>query len=348
MMKKTGKLFVSMATLGILLNNVAYASTEEGEKSLPTKYIFMGIAALVILLLLFLGYKMDTKGNDVSAPKKVSHKAEKTKQKLSAKAEALKENSGTYEADEEAYEADGEIFNNDDLNDSVEYKEDELEDSLFSTEENDDYDYENGTGFGSVPVEEESEITTNAVEEPVEKEEPEATGEEFDTSIIDGLEDEDDNTEKSSFDNTMLFNSNDFSSTGNSLEDEIDSLDNDSGTDDIELITDDKNDDKFIEELKNYEKPKDDFEGFSVAPKKEEKLEEFIEANEEKKPKKYTKVSKIEESEEVEKEPIDTSFGMDNDFLSQMEANLQKNHDERVAKKETKDTTKKKTNKNED
>ena len=97
----------------------------------------MGVAALVIILLLYLGYKLDTKESDPQSSKAFS-KIEKNKKKLAQKAEAIQQNSGVYEADEAVYEADDEIFNNDDLNDFVEYKDDE--DSLFSVSSADELD----------------------------------------------------------------------------------------------------------------------------------------------------------------------------------------------------------------
>ena len=78
-MKKTKKIFVSITSLGVLLNNVAYATTEVirgDEESFPTKYIFIGIAVVVIGLLLFLGYKMDTNEKSIT---RTSPKAKKEK-----------------------------------------------------------------------------------------------------------------------------------------------------------------------------------------------------------------------------------------------------------------------------
>ncbi|MBR2289810.1 MAG: hypothetical protein IJ867_04245 [Clostridia bacterium] len=343
-MKKTGKIFVSMTSLGVLLNNVAYATTEVVEESdggLSTKYIFIGAAVVVIALLLFLGYKMDTKGNETAT--KVSHKAEKTKKKLSAKAEEMQQNAGKYEADEESYEEDGEVFDNEDLNDTTEYSGDD-EDSLFSAVEDDDdeieeveddddeeEDYSNGFDTGA--------IKTVGKSEPEPEEEPEEeVGEEFDTSIIDKLDDEDE--PKNSFDETMLFNNSDFSATGSSLSDEIDNLENISGTeeeeepDSIDLGGDD---DSFINELKSFEEPESSFAGFSVSSNDEaEKEDKFKEFKEEEKPKKVV---------EPEGEDITETVAMDDDFLSQMEANLQKNQADRKSKKSTtstKSTTKKK------
>ena len=353
-MKRTGKIYVSMASLGVLINNVAYPTTEVAEESkegLPTKYIFMGVAALVIVLLLFLGYKMDTK--ESGSATKVSHKAEKTRQKLSAKAEAMQPNSGEYEADEEAYEADGEEFDNDDLNDSIEYNDDE-EDSLYSAanededeaEEEFEGEYEeNEDGFATGTVNTVKPVVVDSYEPETETEmEPELeeiedSGEEFDTSIIDGLDDDID--PKKSFDETMLFNNSDFSATGSSLEDEIDNLENINDTETEESADLEEEEDNFIDELKSFEQPESDFEGFSVASKKEEKMEEFKEMEDE-----------VEAEELAPSDEEVADIPMDNEFLSQMEANLQKNQEDRKSKKEpktyTKATTKKTTKKKED
>lgn len=327
-MKRTGKIFGSIASLSLLLNNVAFATTEvveESKEGLPTKYIFMGVAALVIVLLLFLGYKMDTKDSGIT---KVSHKAEKTRKKLSAKAEEIQQNSGTYEADEELYEEDGEIFENDDFNEPIEYTE---EDSLYSVSNEDEiYEEKKNVGF-STKLEKKS-INTDSKESKLESkleksDELDDVGEEFDTSIIDGLDEEESNS-KNSFDETMLFNNSDFSATGTSLEDEIDNLENI----DTESIDNDE-DDSFIEELKKFEEPESSFEGFSVASK-EQKMEEF-------KDEEIDSVKKPIEENVEDIEESTSSAPIDNDFLSQMEANLQKNKEDRNAKKYTKSTTNK-------
>ena len=384
-MKRTGKIFVSIASLGILLNNVSYAATEvakQDDGGISTKYIFIGIATLVIILLLFLGYKMDTKGTNST---KVSHKAEKTKEKLSTKEAELQQNSGKYEAtEEETYEDDGEIFDNEDLNDSIEYAEDE-EDSLYETvNENEESEFSTKDNTIDTIVEEpeDSELKEEKLEEEF--------GEDFDTSIIDKL-DEEEIDPKKSFDETMLFNNSEFSATGSSLEDEIDSLDNIDGSktksnpevdeseindeleiggeldtandlensdnleilDEInelednndleisdELITD-GDDNSFIEELKSYEEPESSFGGFSVANKEDE----FEKNSDEEIDLKTT----AELEEEIDKENNNSS--MDDDFLSQMEANLQKNQENRKNKKEaneSKATTRKYTKKKED
>ena len=320
-MKKTGKIFVSIASLGMLLNNVAYASTEvvEEKSGLPMKYVFIGVAVLIIALLLYLGYKMDTKGSE--KPSKVSIKKEKVRKKLTEKAEEIQQNSGTYEADDNiTYEADKDMFENEDLNEKMEYDEDE--DSLFdATYEDEDSIYEDDP------------TQVDNIQDETEIDSEEDMGEEFDTSVIDGLDDEEDEEEtepKKSFDETMIFTNEDFAkdSSGNDLEEEIDSLDN---LDEMEALKEEENKDSFIDALKNFQEPESDFEGFSSAVNSSKKEDEVKEH------KKYTKVKKEDSL-------------MDNDFLSQMEENLQKNKAERDAKKETNDkkTTRRTSKKKED
>lgn len=320
-MKKTGKIFVSIASLGMLLNNVAYASTEvvEEKSGLPMKYVFIGVAVLIIALLLYLGYKMDTKGSE--KPSKVSIKKEKVRKKLTEKAEEIQQNSGTYEADDNiTYEADKDMFENEDFNEKMEYDEDE--DSLFdATYEDEDSIYEDDP------------TQVDNIQDETEIDSEEDMGEEFDTSVIDGLDDEEDEEEtepKKSFDETMIFTNEDFAkdSSGNDLEEEIDSLDN---LDEMEALKEEENKDSFIDALKNFQEPESDFEGFSSAVNSSKKEDEVKEH------KKYTKVKKEDSL-------------MDNDFLSQMEENLQKNKAERDAKKETNDkkTTRRTSKKKED
>lgn len=335
-MKKTEKIFVSITSLEILLNNVAYASTEVAEKQdgLSMKYIFIGVAVLIIILLLYLGYKMDTKGNERST--KVSHKSEKVKKKLTEKAEEIQQNSGAYEADDNiTYEADKDMFENEDLNEKIEYDEDE--DSLFATtfENNDSIFEDDPIEINDIPEEKtevEEEFINEEPEEEVEEEPEEELGEEFDTSVIDGLDDEEDEEEtepKKSFDETMIFTNEDFAkdSSGNDLEEEIDNLDN---LEEMEALKEEENRDSFIEELKNFKEPESDFEGFSSASN----IKSTEEEPEVKPHRKYTKVKKENTS-------------VDNDFLSQMEENLQKSKAERNAKKESSKEVKKTSRKKE-
>jgi hypothetical protein len=330
-MKKGGKILGTLAVLALVFNNTVYATTESTAESegFPTKYIFIGVAAIVLILLLFLGYKMDTKGDELFAPK-ISRSSKKVEKKSAKKPEPKE---SEYEEDAEiSYENDS-IDNSEEIADEIEYSEDD-EESLFSAE-NDSNDDSEEFSFSSDEGNEEEKS-----EEDDNEDEEEYTGEEFDTSIIDGIEDEEDITtsnkeeKPTSFDETMVFDNGSTNITSDKLEDEIDSLDNiDDNMEEINIGGDTS--DPFIDELKNFEEPESDFEGFSVESSKDD-----IGDIEESKPsKKYKKVKKEEKVVEEEK---NTEIQDSNDFLAQMEATLQKNKEERNARNKSTTTKNKK------
>jgi hypothetical protein len=310
-MKKSSKILSSLTIFALVFNNTVYAASETVTESegIPSKYIFIGIAAVVIILLLFLGYKMDTKGEDMFESKPVKKAEKKSVNKVKTKESQYKEDLDI------PYENDN--IDSSKLNDEIEYSADE-EESLFSNENNDEGKVEN------------EEINNNDYEAD-ETYEDEEEGEEFDTSIIDGIEDEEDivipRTEKNSksFDETMVFNNGTTSfTTNNNLEAEIDNLENiDESSDEINILNNNESD-PFIEELKNFKEPESDFAGFSVTPSNNE-------VTEKKASKTYRKVKKPEILVDDEYDDAEAS----NDFLSQMEANLQKKEKEKVAKKTT-------------
>lgn len=227
-MKKTKKILGSLVTTSLLLNKTVYAAEEvakEGE-GFPTKYIFMGVALLVIVLLLFLGYRMDSRGGEFSSPR-----APKKQKKQKSKIKEV-------EHDDIEYTADNNVnYTNDNINTNDLYEDTEYE------EDSDD----TNTGFSlEEPFNEEdllNDVNSNSMPE-VDNFDDTTYGEEFDTSIIDGLDDEEDftptepikpetpkapeiNKTPSSFDETMIFN--DFNNpiaSSNNLENEIDELDN--------------------------------------------------------------------------------------------------------------------------
>lgn len=228
-MKKTKKILGSLVIISALLNKTVYAAEEvakEGE-GFPTKYIFMGVALLVIVLLLFLGYRMDSRGGEISSPR-----APKKQKKQKTKVKEVEHNDIEYSADN-TVDYMNDSINTNDLYEDTEY-EDDTEDNIntrFSLEEpfNED-DLLNDVNSNSIPESNDYDDSTY--------------GEEFDTSIIDGLDDEDDfvlsepvnpetpkapevNKTPSSFDETMIFN--DFNNpivSSKNLENEIDELDN--------------------------------------------------------------------------------------------------------------------------
>ena len=346
---KNFKRIVTVSSFLLIVANTVYATSEEAATADTnyTKYILMGVAALVIVLLLFLGYKMDSKGSELDIPKPPK-KVDKSEMK-----------DVKYEQDEASYEDDPSITV-DDLDEITEYEDDE-EESLFSNSNGDDIELSH-SGMST------NNNVSNAVKPEPPKpvappvEEPEATGEEFDTSIIDSIEDDDSLSSMGSndvveddfempldsepmevpgvsdiseltgasdaidIDGTMVFDNSKI--LGSALDDEMDNLDNE-----IDIGSDTS--DPLIDSLKNFKEPESTFGGFSVSDPNEE-----IDISEEPavKPKKYTKTKEV-----IEDKPEEiTSIASDKGFLEQMERNLQKNKEERDAKKSTKKTTTKK------
>ncbi len=329
-MKKSGKIFASITPLWLLLNNVAYATTEVAEEEGDSPYIkiFMIIGAVVIALLLYLGYKMDTKGNE--KPAKLKKERQKLAEKATEKAEEIVQNSGSYEADEVSYEEDRENLNNEDLNEKVEYNEDE-EDSLFEVANEEDEEDEEDSIYGYESEEDEVELEK--------EQEDDGEGEEFDVSIIDNLDNEDEvkpSESTKTSEETMLFDSKSLekSDSKEKLENEIDELD--VMDEDMEAnLKAEEEKDTFIDELKNFKEQESNFEGFSRASNVE-----TLET--EKEPKKYKRAKEDAYSSE--------NISEDNEFLSQLDANFQQSRADREAKKNsskssTMSTTKKNTKK---
>lgn len=379
-MKKLGKILVSLSIPVLLLNNIVYATSGEASSSegFSTKYIFMGIAALVIIMLLFLGYKMDTK--DDSAPSKPSKKAQKAAKAKKVKQQKVQE---VYEEDNTKYEDDN--INAEDLVEDSEYEEDYNDEAYNEEDYNEEYS-DNSTyvdddedvlysDLSESYSEEENVIKENEVEKDPEEavgtmfdtsiidnidndaevpelensteEQPvEAMGAMFDTSIIDNIDNdvelpaiEEKIEEKPivenstpAFDETMIFNEPPI--TNNIVEvNPMDNLDNtneiindiesiDSVDNKIKDVKVEEEENSFIKELQNFKEPESTFEGFSVAtPNVEKNVEEVGE----KKTRKYTKVKKAEEKPE--------EMSINDDFLAQMEENLQKHNEEIEAKK---------------
>ncbi len=340
---KNFKKIVTVSSCLMIVAKSVYATTESSTaEGNYTKYIFMGVAALVIVLLLFLGYKMDSKGENDKV-----YKIKKQEKKSPKKEEE-------YEQDNESYEEDPSISVDDDFDEITEY-EDEEEESLFSSSNDDNLELSH-EGMSSV----DNTPPSTPIEEPEETSfDEEEMGEEFDTSIIDSIEDDDslgytenvdpietptpsatttssipetpniadlseiNESDSIDMDGTMVFDNSKL--LDNVLEEE-----NNDDVEEIDIGSDTS--DPLIDSLKNFKEPESTFGGFSVSdePKDELDISEGFE-----KPKKYTK-PKNEESE------ISETFNdipADEGFLAQMERNLQKNKEERESKKNTKKAT---------
>lgn len=375
-MKKLKSTLILSGAMFSICNSCLAASSESTDNSVTyTKYIVIIIAVVIIALLLFLGFKMDTKEDGVSYSK-----PKKSKEKEN------EEQDVKYESDNVKYEDD--LINPNDLSEAMEYEEDES--SLFDTLN------DNSESNNELDV-----INTEPEEE---------YGEEFDTSIIDDIEDEDDIVIPETSQETMIFNNppvdaptidetvnnpiddenveneepkvedsenqdpiiDDFDE--NLIEDPLatqDSTENDSSDpiiEDTELdkmidelpdnTSDDfidepskKEDENVIKSIDNVDplmaelskaKEESNFEGFSVSNSTEKNISNDIieEAPDnlisEEQPKEKTK-RKYTKTKKNEDAPIVN----EEDFMAQMEENLKKDKAERDAKK-SKKTTKKK------
>lgn len=369
-MKKIVKVSVLSSTMMLMLNNIVYAETADATTSgnSTMKYVFMGIALLVVILLLFLGYRMDTRDDSSFKPSKSSNKAPKPAKTKVKKEKVVKPKvQEVYEPDNITYEND----NNFDTSDLYENDSNFDTSDLVETSEYEEDDDENLFFGGSVPKTSPSSDDIYSSNTPKVEEIPEENetyGEVFDTSIIDQIDDdeeeninvipkeEDDDIKfdkTNAFDETMVFSN---STNGFDLTDDLEDIEDDEtfsatkleddndiidSTNSLEsnydnsfnLLEEKDNDESFIDSLKKYEEPESSFEGFSVAP------DEEIKITEEKKPKKYKKSKKnITVENEIPEEPVQTTdeTHVDFDFLAQMEENLEKEKEERESKKTTK------------
>ncbi len=289
MKKLKTSLTLSVASLLFWSNNcfAATAGTSSETASI-TKYIAIGVAVLIVILLLFLGYKMDSKDSE-----QINYSTKKSKKKE----KNVKKEDPKYEFDNIAYEEDS--VNTNDLSETMEYEDDsDNEESLFSTMNNDEMD----TSIIDSLDDEENNIELPQPEETKEPKDSEEYGEVFDTSIIDSIDDEEVETPKNNIEETMVFNNPPIEKNEeNTLEEKVEDVD------------------PIMDELNNLDTTETDFEGFSISSKDNSKEE----VKEEKKPhKRYTKVKKASSSAD--------------DFLAQMEENLKNDKKERDARKSKK------------
>ena len=295
MKKLKTSLTLSVASL-LFLGNNCFAATAEtsSEATNITKYIAIGVAVLIVILLLFLGYKMDSKDSEqIDYSPKKSNKKEKNMKKEDPK----------YEFDNIAYEEDN--INTSDLSEPVEYEDNtENEKSLFSTinDDNNEDVLDMDTSIIDNLDDEENDVELSQPEKSEETEKSEEYGEVFDTSIIDSIDDEEDGTPKNNLEETMVFNNPPVEKNEeNTLEEKIEDVD------------------PIMDELNSLDTTETDFEGFSVSSKDNQK-EEIKE--EKKHHKRYTKAKSVSSSA--------------NDFLAQMEENLKNDKKERDARKSKK------------
>lgn len=207
-------IMILMGTILLLPNEVSAASI--GFTELSIKNIFLFIAILILILLLYLGYRMDSNEN-------IKEKEPKSKKNnnLNEKARYLKQSSTDdlydkeYEEDSREYEVDD--VNPEEISESVEYEEDEEQEddndsemSLFeSVQNNNDFgstinfdtsDFRKELNKSSISNDDDFEdIVTPAVSDLEIEDDEEEYGEEFDISIIDKIDEDDEIIKEDSF-----------------------------------------------------------------------------------------------------------------------------------------------------
>ena len=377
-----------IGTILLLPNEVNAASLSFSD--MTVKGAFLVIALIVILLLLYLGYRMDS-NEGVPKPKK-SKKKEfvESKDKYVKKQQPVEtyvSNDNVYEEDSREYEVDN--VNPEDISESMEYEEDNIayqpeedfntissntepEKSLFEASNNDFgstisfdssllnkelnsvsdvEDIVEEDDFEDVDTEEDDfedidtaeddfeDVSDNVVEdddfEDVDAEDDEEFGEEFDTSIIDNIDNDfEDEVFSTAVPKTTTVVEEEF--VEEIIKDDDFQEDEEFGeefdTSIIDSIDDDFEDVKTSESFttKTVVEEETDFPGFSVGTSSsksvEEELEDLVDDLEdvpvieenpvvEKPRKRYTKVS-------TKKVETTVSTGLDEDFMRQMEANL--------------------------
>ena len=277
----------------LLFSGNCFAATSDTSSVVTniTKYIAIGIAVVVVILLLFLGYKMDSKENE---PDNYMANRNKKKEKNNIEKEDPK-----YEADKVVYEPDN--INTTDISEPLEY--DENEESLFSTM-NDEDSIENVSDDSDVNLDELEDMLNDT------EDKPEEYGEDFDTSIIDSIDEEEPPTPKKDIEETMIFDS---ASVDNSSEDEV--------ADKPEESIEEKNVeiDSIIEELNSLDDEDSPISLDNSKVKEEKEADKKENTDKKKTRKRYTKSKKVSSSAD--------------DFLTQIEENLKKSKKERDSKK---------------
>lgn len=338
------------------------------------------LGAVLIIAVLFIGYKMDTaaeKAPKMKAPKKPKAKKMKTKAKEEYVDEPLSGKDDEFPTDlsddntEETYESDDDI-NQEDLVEDSAYEDEDV--SLFSTSDNVEStfnnDIDNELSFETEePISNKEPVVENKEAEKTQEDDDFSSTMVFDTDKLNGELEEIDKMDDL---NSMLdmagdlervgnmqsdySNSNDYSEPVYDIDDKIKALDEDDysvnsapvvedtvSEGPIKQDTDDA--ESFMNELKKLQETAeaDDFSGFVVDNKNKE-LKETHKKYTKKKPvisKEIEQISFMPEENETQEDISLGNSGMDMNFLAEMEKNLKANQKERLAKNKTKKTTKK-------
>lgn len=332
------------------------------------------LGAVLIIAVLFIGYKMDIaaeKAPKMKAPKKQKAQKNKTKVKEEYIEEPLSEKDDefpTYLSDdntEETYESDDDI-NQEDLVEDSAYEDEDV--SLFSTSDNVEStfnnDIDNELSFETEePISNKEPVVENKEAEKTQEDDDFSSTMVFDTDKLNGELEEIDKMDDL---NSMLDMVGDLERVGNmqsdysepvyDIDDKIKALDEDDyivnsapvvedtvSEGPIQSDTDDA--ESFMNELKKMQETAeaDDFSGF-VVENKDKELKETHKKYTKKKPvisEEIEQISFMPEENETQEDISLGDSGMDMNFLAEMEKNLKANQKERLAKNKTKKTTKK-------
>jgi hypothetical protein len=320
----------------------------------------LAIGILLIIGVLFLGFKMDTSSSKGSKNKKVSKepKAPKKKEKVFDIEESNDEEDISdmpYESDDdEVYEHD--VVNQADLVEDSEYEDEDV--SVFHTSNNVESSFNNDV---------DDQISFESEEDDYEEEEEDVPNE-----PVVRVEDEEEEEEEDDddFSSTMIFDTEkingeleeidrmdqeEYSKPTVNVEETIKKVENVKKEPVKETVTPEpiqsSSDDaeSFMKELKKMQEAEtvDDFSGFAVEKEDKELKETHRRYTKKKAEDKLPEVEvpqlSFDNVAEVPEEPA--SSQMDMNFLAQMEENLKKNQEERLSKKTT--TTRKTTKKKE-
>lgn len=298
--------FLALANNSFATSEVASQINSENSGTMNDLGPFI-IGAILIICVLFIGYKMDKSSENMPTMKKQKNtnkhkKVEKSKINTQDKKDSKlydQENKFDipYEADENDYYENDKNFDFDNLNDDMEYEEDDV--SLFNHEKDDELTFDDIDDDISYKFDEldESDVDKNSLDE--------------------------------SFDSTMVFNSKEINNEGlkkdyieDDLDEKIDNLDDDLP----DLLNRDEQDAQdFINEINKYKESSEaeNFSDFSTKSKSKKTLKEKETKNE------------LENTVDKDSEINQAYNNMNNDFLNQMEQNLKKDQEERMKKSKT-------------
>ena len=323
-MKKRGKFLALAFTFTSIANNT-FATTNSGvtdTKAGNGNIVPFLLGAVLILCVLFIGYKMDKSAENTpkikkSKMKKIPNKKNDLESEEHSSKEETKvyaeenKNDIPYEADEDEYYENDKNFDYDGLNEEIEYEEDDI--SLFDMEDEHESSFED--------IDDDISYDTDKQEEYSGYKDLN-----YDSNTVSY-----DNEIDSIKENIQEDNNNDTEIMSSEIDkkEEVEDLNTDSVPQVAKVESQDA--ESFMNEINKYKEMADDeeFTGFTTNPISRTEQKESFNKYLKKKETKKEAVSKEETVEETIEEPTGE---MDLGFLNQMEQSLKKDQEERMKK----------------